>query len=137
MYDMTCHMPISMSNSSLIPSIDLRESASFAIINTITCSYYNNPHQIQHVTAIIALFKQHPTIPTSPINQRFNRILKACENAMIELTIIRKEAYDLGAAHDKKKQKHRKSTARIVTKEALLCRRLRMLSESTNSTGCK
>ena len=75
----------------------------------------HNPRQIQHeATAIKALFGQHVTIPTSPINRRLDQISKACENAMIDLTIVRKEVHDLCTIHEKEKQKHRRSTTQIT-----------------------
>jgi hypothetical protein len=92
-----------------------------------------NPRQIQHeTTAIKALFGQHPTIPISPINQRLDRISKACENAMINLTIVRKKAHDLRTAHEKEKQKRRRSTARIAHEGGLTRQEAQDLVQSQN-----
>jgi hypothetical protein len=93
----------------------------------------HNPRQIQHeATAIKALFGQHVTIPTSPINRRLDRISKACENAMINLTIVRKEVHDLRTAHEKEKQKRRRSTTRITHEGGLTRREAQDLVRSQN-----
>jgi hypothetical protein len=93
----------------------------------------HNPRQIQHeATAIKALFGQHVTIPTSPINRRLDRISKACENAMIDLTIVRKEVHDLRAANEKEKQKRRRSTARITHEGGLTRQEAQDLIQSQN-----
>jgi hypothetical protein len=96
----------------------------------------HNPRQIQReATAIKALFGQHPTIPTSPINRKLDRISKACENAMINLTIVRKEAHDLRAAHEKEKQKRRRSTARIAHEGGLTRQEAQDLVQSQNQSS--
>ena len=72
------------------------------------------------------------TIPTSPINRRLDWISKACENAMINLTIVRKEVHDLNTAHEKEKQKRRRSTTRITHEGGLTRQEAQDLIRSQN-----
>jgi hypothetical protein len=51
---------------------------------------------------------------------------------MIELTIVRKEAHNLRAAHEKEKQKRRRSTARIAHEGGLTRQEAQDLIQSQN-----
>ena len=93
----------------------------------------HNPRQIQHeATAMKAFYKQHMTVPTSPLDRRLDRISKACERQMIDMTIVRKEVHDLRAAHEKEKQKRRRSTKRIAHEGGLTRQEAQDLVRSQN-----
>jgi hypothetical protein len=95
----------------------------------------HNPRQIQHeVTAAKAFYKQHMTIPTSPLDRRLDRISRACERQMIDITIVRKEVHDLRAANEKEKQKRRRSTKRIVHEGGLTRQEAQDLIQSQNQS---
>jgi hypothetical protein len=94
------------------------------------------PRHIRHeISAIKASFEQFPTIPTSLINRRLDRISKACERGMIDMTIIQKEVHDLRAAHEKEKQKRRRSKARIAHEGGLTRQEAQDLIQSQNQAN--
>ena len=72
------------------------------------------------------------TVPTSPLDRRLDRISKACERQMIDMTIVRKEVHDLRAAHEKEKQKRRRSTKRIAHEGGLTRQEAQDLVRSQN-----
>jgi hypothetical protein len=74
------------------------------------------------------------TIPTSPLDRRLDRISRACERQMIDITIVRKEVHDLRAANEKEKQKRRRSTKRIVHEGGLTRQEAQDLIQSQNQS---
>jgi hypothetical protein len=93
----------------------------------------SNPRQLQrHATTIKRLIGQRTTSPLSPINKAVDRMSKACEMTMNELSIIRKEVHDLRAANEKEKQKRRRSTRRIAHEGGLTRQEAQDLMQSQN-----
>jgi hypothetical protein len=75
----------------------------------------SNLHQLErHSTAIKSYLMCNITSPSSPINQVFDRMSRAAENAISELVIAKKEIKELRASHEKEKQKRTRSTSRFV-----------------------
>jgi hypothetical protein len=94
-----------------------------------------NPRQLRRqATTIKSLISQRTTSPLSPINRALDRMSKACEITMNELTIIRKEVHDLRTANEKEKQKRRRSTARIVHEGGLRREEAQDLVQSQNQS---
>jgi hypothetical protein len=74
----------------------------------------HNPRQLQRqATAVKKLIEQGQISPSSPFDQAFGQITKACESTMIQAAIMKKQYQDLFAAHEKEKQKRQKSKKRI------------------------
>ena len=74
-----------------------------------------NPIQLQRqASSIKALLKQRSRSPPSPLKQQINQVLKACEIQMHSTALLEVEARKLHAAHEKQKQKRRRSNRQIL-----------------------
>jgi hypothetical protein len=96
----------------------------------------HNPRQVQRqATTIKRLIIQRTTSPLSPINQAVDRMSKACEITMNELSIIRKEVHDLRAANKKEKQKRQRSTTQIAHEGGLTRKEAQDLIQGQNQSS--
>src|SRR5699024_8865633 len=74
-----------------------------------------NPIQLQRqANSIKALLKRRSRSPPSPLKQQINQVLKACEIQMHSTALLEVEARKLHAAHEKQKQKRRRSNRQIL-----------------------
>ena len=73
-----------------------------------------NPRQLEWQATVVKKLIGHAQIsPSRRFDEAFNQIIKACESTMNDAAIMKKQYQDLFAAHEKEKQKRRKSKKKI------------------------
>ncbi|KAL1966447.1 hypothetical protein VTN77DRAFT_4589 [Rasamsonia byssochlamydoides] len=74
----------------------------------------HNPRQLQRqATAVKKPIENGQISPSSPFDQAFDQITKACEATMVQAAIMKKQYQDIFAAHEKEKQKRQRSKKKI------------------------
>uniref|UniRef100_A0A093ULC9 Tigger transposable element-derived protein 2 n=2 Tax=Talaromyces marneffei PM1 TaxID=1077442 RepID=A0A093ULC9_TALMA len=74
---------------------------------------------VRQTTTIKRRISEHTGSPNQGINQAIIRMSKAYETTMHDLLLIRKENYDLRAAHEKEKRKRQKSKKQISIEQGI------------------
>jgi hypothetical protein len=74
---------------------------------------------VRQSTTIKKRINEHTGNPNQVIDQAITRMSKAYETTMNDLLLVRKEVYDLRAAHEKEKQKRQKSKKQISIEQGI------------------
>lgn len=94
-----------------------------------------NLNQLQKQASTIKKLLRHRTqSPPSPTNTALNQLIKGCEIAMNSAILLAKENQDLRAAHEKQRQKGKRSNRQIAHTEGLSIQEAQELIQHKNET---